>query len=377
MSQPPRAEAPSTLGLSLMAAALALPALHSARADTAPERAVLSYKLLDYLDSQPGKERVHVRAPAFNVLAPVGGDWSVGATLISDAISGASPAHHTSALKNFSDRRNAGTLDVTRYFGLGSVALGANVSNEADYVSRGLSLQGSRSSEDKNSTWTAGIAVNTDSINPTNLAVVDERKRVLDVLVGLTQVLSKQDIVQINLGHSRGRGYFSDPYKVFDKRPRERDHNTLSLRWNHHVEASETTLRMSYRLYDDSFGIQAHTLGFEVAQPLRGGWTITPLLRLYSQNAARFYVDAGPANSPFAPNPPAGAVYFSEDQRVSAFGGRTWGLKIAKQLGPNWLVDFKYEKYGQRASWRLFGGGSPGLASFDARTVQLGASYAF
>ena len=53
------------------------------------------------------------------------------------------------------------------------------------------------------------------------------------------------------------------------------------------------------------------------------------------------------------------------------------GLKVSKQLGPDWIVDAKFEQYGQRAAWRLFGNGSPGLAAFNARTVQLGAAYSF
>ena len=361
----------------LLAAALALPTMTVARAETAPERSTISYKLLDYLDSQPGKERVHVRAPAFNFLAPVAGNWALGASVISDAISGASPAYHSSGLQKFRDRRNAGDVNATRYFDHGSVSFGINVSSEADYQSRGVSLQGSRSSEDKNTTWTAGVGVNKDTINPTNRAVNNEHKQVFDLLVGVTQVMSTHDIVQLNLGHAQGRGYFSDPYKVFDNRPRQRNHTTLSARWNHHFEGTGGTARSSYRYYDDSYGIRAHTFSFEWVQPLAQGWTVTPLVRLYSQSAARFYVDASPLPSPFAPNPPEGAVYFSEDHRVSALGGRTWGLKVAKQLGPDWSVDAKFEQYGQRAAWRLFGKGSPGLAAFNARTVQLGAAYSF
>ena len=114
-----------------------------------------------------------------------------------------------------------------------------------------------------------------------------------------------------------------------------------------------------------------------VVQPLPGGWTLTPALRLYTQSAARFYVDAGPIDSPFAPNPPEGALSYTEDQRMSAFGARTLGLKIAKQLDAARLVDVKFERYGQRAGWRLFGTGSPDLLPFNARSLQIGLSRRF
>ena len=370
----------------LMAAALALPMLAPAVADTAPERGLVALKYLDYLDSQPGKDRIRVRAPSLQVLAPIGADWSIGGTLISDAISGASPAYHSSALGKLRDERNAGDLTLTRYLPDGNIALGLNASTEKDYLSRGVSLQGSRSSESKNTTWTAGIGFNSDAINPSNRAVRHESKKITALLAGVTQVLGARDIVQLNLTHSIGRGYFSDPYKVFDNRPRQRNQSAALLRWNHHFEGPGSTLRSSYRYYSDSFGLRAHTLGVELVQPITSlaaigsignGWTVTPSLRLYSQSAARFYVDADASTAPFPPNPPEGALYFSEDHRVSAFGAHTWGLKIAKQINADWQMDVKFERYGQRAAWRWFGNGSPGLQPFNARSLLVGLSRQF
>ena len=370
----------------LMAAALALPMLAPAVADTAPERGLVALKYLDYLDSQPGKDRIRVRAPSLQVLAPIGADWSIGGTLISDAISGASPAYHSSALGKLRDERNAGDLTLTRYLPDGNIALGLNASTEKDYLSRGVSLQGSRSNESKNTTWTAGIGFNSDAINPSNRAVRHESKKITALLAGVTQVLGARDIVQLNLTHSIGRGYFSDPYKVFDNRPRQRNQSAALLRWNHHFEGPGSTLRSSYRYYSDSFGLRAHTLGVELVQPITSlaaigsignGWTVTPSLRLYSQSAARFYVDADASTAPFPPNPPEGALYFSEDHRVSAFGAHTWGLKIAKQINADWQMDVKFERYGQRAAWRWFGNGSPGLQPFNARSLLVGLSRQF
>lgn len=53
------------------------------------------------------------------------------------------------------------------------------------------------------------------------------------------------------------------------------------------------------------------------------------------------------------------------------------GFKLAKQIDADWRADIKYEHYEQRASWRLFGSGSPGLLPFRARSVQLGISRQF
>jgi hypothetical protein len=334
-------------------------------------------KYLNYQDSQPGDPRIHVNASSFMLVAPLSSDWAVGATLTQDAISGASPAYHSSGLKQMHDNRHALDSSVTRYLPNGSITLGTSMSIESDYVSHGVSLQATRSSETKNTTWTAGLGFNRDRINPTNGIVVDERKQVANLLLGVTQVLGVNDIAQINLGLTWGQGYFSDPYKVLDNRPRDHNSTSLLTRWNHYIESADATARLSYRYYTDSWRITAHTLGAEYVQALPHGWSLTPLVRLYSQSAASFYVNADASTFPFPPNPPAGAVNYSEDQRVSAFGARTFGLKLAKQLDADWLFDLKFEQYAQRAAWRFGGGGSPGLAPFYARSIQAGVSRQF
>eukprot|EP01036_Dinobryon_divergens_P046603 gene46603-62329_t len=53
-----------------------------AHAETAPERGYVTFKMLDYLDSQPGADRIRVRAPALSALVPLGDKWSLSGTLI-------------------------------------------------------------------------------------------------------------------------------------------------------------------------------------------------------------------------------------------------------------------------------------------------------
>lgn len=363
-----------TVGAALLTAAMTLPLAAAVCAETAPERGSISLKHLDYQDSQPGEQRIRVDASALMIVAPIAGTWSLGSTFTSDTISGASPAYQSAGLAHMHDRRHALDAEATRFFADGSLGFGASVSSESDYLSRGMSIKASRSSEDRNTTWTAGVGYTDDAINPTNHIVTAETKRTTDLLVGVAQVLTMTDIVQLSLGGSWGRGYFSDPYKFADNRPRVRDHSTIVARWNHHLGFADGTIRTGYRYYQDSWRIRAHTLDVEYVQPLAQGWTVAPLFRLYSQSAASFYADANASSYPFVPNR---AGSYSEDQRLSAFGGRTFGVKVGKRINADWSVDAKFERYGQRAAWRLFGDGSPGLAPFNARSVQLGASVLF
>jgi hypothetical protein len=406
----------------LLTAAMSLPSLQFASAEAAPERGVVSFKYLNYQDKQnsgsssqsgstqsggehheghddhfivisgastagtsttsggSNQDRISINAYSVSALTPIAGVWSLGLTYTSDSVSGASPAYHTSGLTTMNDLRRAVDAQLTRYFSKGTLSAGISHSSESDYVSRSYSLQGSLSTEDKNTTFTLGGSLTDDSINPNNRKVVDEKKQVNAGLAGITRILSKNDIVQLNLGYSHGNGYFTDPYKNIDNRPRDRNNTTVLTRWNHHFDNTDGTAHFSYRYYSDTFGIRAHTLGAEYVQPLRNGWTVTPLLRLYSQSEADFYVAVGAAEKAdptIATPPPVNAVYYTEDQRMSAFGALTLGLKVSKQLNPDWLVDVKYEQYEQRSNWCINGTGDSGLADFGARSIQVGVSRQF
>ena len=134
------------------------------------------------------------------------------------------------------------------------------------------------------------------------------------------------------------------------------------------------TSQLSYRYYTDSFGIAAHTLELEYVQRLPHAWTLTPILRLYSQSAADFYVD--PVNPPFPAIRPRDQLQ-SQDQRLSRFGALTYGLKLSKEITPEWRVDAQLERYEQRSDWYQTGSGSPGIEPFRATMMQFGVSYSF
>src|SRR5205823_2279256 len=120
------------------------------------------------------------------------------------------------------------------YFDHASITVGAAYSTEHDYDSRAVSLLATLSSDSKNTTWSLGIGGSDDSINPVNQIVRDESRQTMNFLAGVSQVMGIHDIAQLTLTHSRGHGYFSDPYKAFDQRPRERNQSTVLARWNHH-----------------------------------------------------------------------------------------------------------------------------------------------
>lgn len=377
---PDRSLSSPVRGGAVIAAALALPGI--ALAENAPEQTTLGLRYLYYKDYQPGLDRITVSSPSLYLLTPLGSSWAVEGSLVSDHVSGASPRWHSSisSASKMEDERAAGDLRITRYFRRAAVGFGLAYSKEDDYESRAASIDLRLASDDNNTTFAIGTGFSDDKItsNEEGSGVppdVTEKKRVNDFMVGVTQVLTANDIVQANLTHARGRGFFSDPYKYNDIRPRERNQTALLLRWNHHFSGVGGTLRSSWRSYRDSFEVKAGTLGLEWAQPI-ARLMVTPSLRYHTQSAAKFYVDPVPGDI-FPPTASLDPPYYSADHRLSAFGAVTAGLKVAVPIGRSWLIDAKVDYYEQRGDWRLGGKGSPGLDPFKAQFYQVGLYYRF
>jgi hypothetical protein len=373
---PTRSQAP--LG-SLVLAACALPGVMPARAAEAPEQAVLSVQLAGYRDRQPGLDRIKVTTPSVHGVVPLNERWSVEGALTHDDVSGASPRYYSdvSGASRMSDERVAGNLEVTRHFERRSLSAGLARSTENDYRSTALSLGASQDSEDRNTRWQVGLGLGHDRIDPVNRRVVGAERDLHEVQLGWTQALDRQDLVQLSATFGRSRGYHSDPYKLFDRRPDSRDMRVLLVRWNHgFLGPTSATLRSSWRLYDDSWGVRGHSLELAWVQPLGEGWTVTPSWRGHTQRAAAFYVDPVTDRAIY-PGPIGKPQHVSTDQRLSAFGAATLGVKLEWRVDRNWSVDTRFERYEQRSDWRVGGDGSPGLAPLSARIWQLGLTYRF
>lgn len=399
----------------LAAAVLSLPLSRSALAESAPEKGVVSFRYLNYNDSQPDKDRISVNALSIRGMAPIDDKWAIDVTGTFDSVSGASPSFHntfpapvtittasggSSSSSIAEEERHSLNLSLTRYLSRGTVTLGTSYSSESDYSSGSLSLQGSfYVTENKNTMLTLGASITHDTIEPnfggsggdgeddgeddeadgvlvSTATAFTDNKDIVAGLFGITQVISKNDIVQINLGYSHGTGYYSDPYKLNDYRPGKRNFTTVMARWNHFVEPLDGAARFSYRYYTDSFGIDSHTFGMEYAQSLPAGLTVTPCVRFYSQSTADFYVPANPALLPDAPNV-ASLEFNSFDQRLSAFGALTLGLKVQKRIDDDWLVDLRVDHFTQHSDWGINGKGDPNIAEFSANFIQLGVTTEF
>lgn len=377
--------------VNLLAAALALPGLVlpalDAHAEAAPDQTTVGFKYLSYRDwqpydaSQPARsgDRIHVHSPSLYWSAPVGKTMSVTGSAVYDSVTGASPYYHNTlsgaSRKGYIDeQRKAAEVAVSWYGEHDVLTVGASNSSEHDYHSNAISAGWRVNTDGNNRTWEIGASAASDRIDAVTAGVTGKHKQSYGALVGVTQVLTPDDLVQLNVTYSAGRGYFSDPYKNeygIDVRPDKRDQVAVLLKYNHYFEDWGAALRTSVRHYRDTFGVRSATVTAEWAQPIPWRMAVTPSVRYTTQSAASFYYDPPfPSGSGLQP-------YYSADTRLSAFGAFTYGLKLEKAIGRSSKVDLKVEQYEQRGAWRLEGHGSTGLLPFYARFWQVGWSTSF
>jgi hypothetical protein len=362
----------------LIAAAMLLPGISLAQVLPSQTSAFVGTRYLNYQDSQPNWKRIKVTSPSLQLGLPLGDSWRIDADALTDSISGASPRYHAaiSGASKVADRRAAESAKLTHFEERRVSSFTAANSRENDFQSQSMAAMTSWATPDQNTSLSLGLGLTQDQITSVENLKLFETRKTKEISVGLTQALSRNDIAQIAFQHSLGTGYFSDPYKGPDLRPNFRKTNALVVMWNHHESAFDTTFKTNYRRYVDSFGVKSHTLSVEGAwSPNVGRWTLTPLVRLYSQDAADFYYNpvfsymGVPYPADYFKSTPA---VISADQRLAAFGALTLGFKFQVKLQEDVVLDFKVDRYQQRTAWHLKTPGSNGLPIFNASFYQIG-----
>lgn len=388
--------------------------------------------------------RVSVLEPVIRLREDQGDDRFFTLKLVVDTLSGASPngaipttipqtfsgpsgtSSYTTAANtvpldpNFHDARYAINAEWEQPSGDTRHSIyGLSFSTETDYQSLGASATYNFDFNKKNTTLTTGVSLSGDSVQPIGgqpvaLAVVpastggggggeDEggggetsfhvNKRVVDLLLGVTQVMSRKDLLQVNFNYGKESGYLNDPYKllsvvdntgalitatapaspyIYEKRPDNRNRTALYTRWSH--QFGSDVLRLSYRYYSDSWGIRSNTLDMHYRLELGERFFLEPHLRSYKQTAADFY------HTSVLTTEVASLDYASADYRLADMTTKTVGLKFGWLVGKHSEAGIRVESITQQAQpSRVIGIQSQQdlLPAVKATIVQLNYSFLF
>ncbi len=244
---------------------------------------------------------------------------------------------------------------------------GVNGSREYDFTSLSLNSSLSRYMNNKNTKLSLGFSGEFDSINPVGGAPVglstmaakgtmgaSDSKQVLDLLFGLTQVMSRQWIVQINYNLGMSSGYMNDPYKItsevvaagnpgagdptgtyyYDKRPDQRLKHSIFVDSKYHTDGWGI-IGSSYRYFFDDWGISSHTFNIDYRMALTKKWFVEPSVRYYMQSEADFYKAFFSQGTPLPD-------YMTSDYRLGKMTAITLGVEIGRKL----------DSYGKEISFR-------------------------
>lgn len=370
-------------------------------------------------------DRISVAAPSVSVSKTTKSGDVVTLRAIYDSVTGASPNGATptdtaqtftspsgessyttpageTPLRDLSDVRLAVGVDWEHELNrLVRNAMSANFSTERDYLSLSVSDTVSRDFNNRQTTLSAGLGLTLDVIKPEGGAPVglqltnqpatgeledDNQKTAVDVLIGVTQVLNRNTLTQLNYSHTTSSGYLTEPYKIlsvvdgtgstldyrYEKRPDTR--NSDSLYWKLQHQLTEDVIYFSYRYFQDDWGIRSHTMDLKYRYELPGGNYLQPHYRRYQQTAADFYRHSLVDNTAL-PN------YASADLRLGEMTGSTVGLKFGMPLGSG-EFNVRVEKMTQ--SGESHPADAVGLQrnydlypTLDATIVQIGYSTLF
>ncbi|WP_235889959.1 DUF3570 domain-containing protein [Maribrevibacterium harenarium] len=356
---------PKDVAALLAAASCALTA-QNASADWSFDVATLLY--------QESDGRVSAIEPVISAKQEIDSETSLSIKVVGDTLTGASPngatpsttaqtftrpsgqAGYTSAANttpldpSFKDTRGALSVNwvapIDRDW---AYSLGGYGSVEHDYASFSGNGSLSRYFDQKNTTLTLATSLGLDIVSPeggapTGLSDISttnnysddddddhgedsdhddddheggegddgKTKLLVDGMVGITQILNRQTLMQFNYGLSYSSGYLTDPYKflsvidttagsnyggnyqlnssnlyVYEKRPDSRVKQSLYWQTKHQFD-NRDIFNISYRYMWDDWGIQSHTVDTKYRLRFEHLY-FEPGVRWYTQSAADFY----------------------------------------------------------------------------------------
>jgi hypothetical protein len=300
---------------------------------------------------------VEVTGPSILVRKGDSRNYSVSGNYYVDSISSASVDVVTQG-SPYAEERTQKSLSVDYLHANTLLSLGYTNSDESDYRADTASFSIIQTLFGDLTTVTLGYNLGMDTVgrhgDPAFDAEVDRRQYRL----GLSQILTKNLLMTMNLETVTDEGYLNNPYRSVryldagsplgysyqpEAYPRTRTSNALAAGLRVFLPY-RAALGGTYRYFLDDWDIQAHTLDIEYTHPFGDHWTFDLGYRYHTQTAADFYSDLFPYAD--AQN------FMARDKELSAFNDHSIGIGASYeflQQGWNYLkkasVNVKYRRF--------------------------------
>ena len=234
--------------------------------------------------------------------------------------------------------------------------LGGKFSYEDDFDSVTVNAGVAQDFNDKNTTLAASVFDEFDVISPiggtpvarSDYAGFDKTGNVTKngagAVLGVTQIMTRRWITELNIALDRFKGYLNDPYKIvsvlggdgsisgyeYENRPDQRVRKSVYL--ENRVGGDRWSSAFSVRYMADDWQVHSSTVLLNAHLWFTNHERyMEPSIRWYRQSAAGFYtpyVNAATAS--------IASEFASSDTRLSRFHALTYGIKYAQQFfGPD------------------------------------------
>lgn len=338
-------------------------------------------------------ERIKVLEPQVGVRRQFSEDRKLTILATVDTISGATPlgtlppTQNTSAVTVTSSSGNNVITDVghvplqemtdTRLALSGTydkptgddtrVQWGGSAAKEHDFISTGASYTWFKDVNQKNTTISLGVAPEFDIVTPrdglpysfseyqtpTEFERHGKVKYIIGGIFGVTHILNKRTLMQLNYSPTYENGYLNDPYKLIsvynrqgdplqalhEKRPGSRLSHSIYWLTRYNIRAQDT-FSLGFRYFYDNWNIHSNTLDFSYRWQYHEKRFFEPIVRHYHQTRASFY-RIGLKQADNLPD------FASSDYRLSDMAGLTFGVRMGWILKNGSELTIRGEYYTQ------------------------------
>jgi hypothetical protein len=289
--------------------------------------AVLPEDRADFLFHSYSGGGLDVHGPSILVRKKLGEQMSLWGKYYVDALTSATIDVVTSASK-YTERRIEKSAGVDYLRNKTKMSFSQINSVENDYVANTMNFNISQDMFGDLTTVSLGYTKGLDDIYETGNPGFHEKAHRQNYRVGVSQVLTKNFVTSLNYETITDEGYLGSPYQSVRylnstpsgpvKYPHTHTSQAFALNGLYYLPY-RAAVKLGYRFYTDTWGVQGQTYNLGYTHPLKNNWTLDFNYRYYTQTHANFYSDlfVGPQN------------YVTRDKELSTFASRSIGMKAS------------------------------------------------
>jgi hypothetical protein len=281
---------------------------------------------------------VTVDGPSILVRKSIGQSVSLNANYYVDSVSSAS-VDVVSQASPYTEERTQTSLSMDYLHNKSLMNFSYTKSDENDYQAETSSFSISQDMFGDLTTVTLGYGVGNDIVGNNLDPSFSQSIKRQNYRLGLSQILSKNSLLNVNWETITDEGYLNNPYRSYRikdtsasgysyelenlKYPRTRTSNALAFQLKYFLPY-RAALSSEYRYFHDTWGISASNIEIGYTHPLKADWIFDVRYRYYTQSAALFYSDLFTEEK----------TYMARDKELSSFHDQTIGLGVSYEFKP-------------------------------------------